>query len=287
MDRPNRWTAHKWWLFLSVCTVFLVGVAGLVCVLFAWFRAWDHADVLYVANYDLLVLITLASSLLLFTFIVGMTGTILNSRPILAVYSLLLWPAFVAILAVGYTSYKRYAFALDRKLNLAWSQYYTPLGRLTIQDSLWCCGYNSPLHEATASGRCYVRSSLPGCKGKLLRFARTSLRTMWTAAFALVPLHIANITVSLLCTNHVTRTFGKGIMPRQYRLSGADVQSDAERILGTMQSLGPVVQPTSSRVSSMASHREDKQDPAMPADFVPAALRPGLVTGLSRRYKHG
>ena len=249
--------------------------------------AWDHADVLYVADYDLLVLITLASSLLLFTFIVGMAGTILNSRPILAVYALLLWPAFISILAVGYTSYKRYAFSLDRKLNLSWSQYYTPLGRLTVQDSLWCFGYNSPLHEAAASGRCYARSSLPGCKGKLLRFERATLRTMWTAAFAVVPLHVANIFVALLCANHVTRTFGKGIMPRQYRLSGADVTVDAERILGTMRDAGPVVPPAMSRASSTASYREDKEDPRVLGDTVPVALRLGIANSLSRRHKYG
>ena len=67
----------------------------------------------YVADYDLLVLITLASALLLFSFMVGITGTILNSRPILAVYALLLWPTLISILVVGYTSYKRYAFSLD------------------------------------------------------------------------------------------------------------------------------------------------------------------------------
>lgn len=38
MDRPNRWTAHKWWLFLSVCTVFATGVGGLACALLTWFR---------------------------------------------------------------------------------------------------------------------------------------------------------------------------------------------------------------------------------------------------------
>ena len=63
--------------------------------------AWDRSAVFYVADYDILVLVTLASALLLFTFIVGMTGTILNSRPILAMYALLLWPAFIALLAVG------------------------------------------------------------------------------------------------------------------------------------------------------------------------------------------
>ena len=249
-------------------------------------KAWDHADVMYVADYDILVLATLASALLLLTFIVGMAGTILNSRPILAVYALLLWPALLAILAVGYTSYKRYAFALDRKLNLAWSEYYTALGRLVIQDSLRCCGYNSALHEATSSSRCYARTTLPGCKGRLLRFERANLAKVWRATFAVVPLHVVNIFVSLLCANHVTRTFGKGVMPRRYRLSGADVRSDAEKILGTIRSLGPVAPPELSRASSVASVRDDKEDNRMLLDGLPATLRPGAVDNLSRRSRY-
>lgn len=236
---------------------------------------------MYVADYDVLVLITLASSLVLLTFATGITGTLLNSRPILAVYALLLWPALISILAVGYVSYKRSAFALDRKLNLAWSQWYTPLGRLVIQDTLHCCGYSSPLHQATASSRCYARSPLPGCKGKLLRFEKVNLQQVWTAAFSVVPLHILNIVVSLLCANHVTKTFGKGIMPRRYRLKGADVQADAEKILGALRRMGPVVRPTLARAPVSATFREDKADDRSTMDKIPASLRPGHPPGLA------
>lgn len=101
-----------------------------------------------VADWDILVLITLVASLLL-TAMIGLTGTLLNSLPILAVYTLRLWPALIAMLAVGYTSYKCSTLSPDRKLDFSWSKYYTPLGRLLIQNSLRCCGFYSPLHEAT------------------------------------------------------------------------------------------------------------------------------------------
>lgn len=84
--------------------------------------AWNHADVMYVADNDILILIAMAASILMFTALLGLTGTLLNSRPILATYTLLLWPALISMLAVGYTSYKRYAFSLDHKLNFSWSQ---------------------------------------------------------------------------------------------------------------------------------------------------------------------
>ena len=185
---------------------------------------------MYVADSDILILVTLCGSILLFTALVGITGTFLNSRPILATYAVLLWAAFISMLAIGYTAYKRSAFALDRKLNLAWSQWYTPVGRLMIQDSLRCCGFYSALHDATPSPRCFARTMLPGCKSKLYRFEAHNLQRIWAAVFGLVPLHIANMIVALLCANHVTETFGKRIMPKKYWLSKADLTGELRRM---------------------------------------------------------
>ncbi|KAJ7681477.1 hypothetical protein B0H17DRAFT_942963, partial [Mycena rosella] len=227
----EAWTGFKWCLLFSVCTVGTYGMAALVCALATWFRTWAQADVMSVADNDILVLLTLAGALLVFTALVGFCGVFLDSRPLLAVYTLLLWPAFAALAAIGYVAYKRATFALDHKLNLSWSQYYSPLGRLVIQESLRCCGYYSALHEATPSARCFPRTALPGCKGKLFRFERANLALVWAAAFSLVPLHLLNVLVALLCANHVTARFGEGIMPRRYRLTRGDVRADAEKIL--------------------------------------------------------
>lgn len=222
-----------------------------------WFKTWLTADAFIVTDGDLLILMTLAASILVFTAMVGLSGAILNSRPILAVYSLLLWPAFISMLVVGYLSYKRYTFALDQKLSLAWSQYYTQLGRLVIQNSLDCCGYYSAAHDATPSSKCYIRTMLPGCKGKLYRMERANLGSMWSATFALVPLHLLNIGISLLCSNHVTKTFGKGITPKQYRLSIRDVQESRAKLGGS--SGGYLSRPSLSRLSTRGTLREDKQ----------------------------
>lgn len=77
---------------------------------------------------------TVASSLCLATSMVGLSGTMLNSRPILAFYSFLLWPSLVSLLAVGYTSYKRNNLRLDLKLNQTWSRYMDDLARLRVQE---------------------------------------------------------------------------------------------------------------------------------------------------------
>ena len=45
------------------------------------------------------------------------------------------------------------------------------------------------------------------------------LERWYIVAFAIVPVHIAGIFAALLCSNHVTYRFGKGMMPKAYRLS--------------------------------------------------------------------
>lgn len=279
-EYAGSWTIHKWFLFFSVLSVFAYSIVALVYSVLTWYQsmffqtlfpislsdasmsAWDHADVMLVSDFDVLILITLSACLLLLSALVGLTGTLLNSRPLLAVYALLLWPTLVAMLAVGYVGYKRAAFALDRKLNRAWSQFYTDLGRAVIQDSLRCCGFTDPTHEATYNSRCFPRAPRPGCKGPLLRFERANLGALWRAAFAAVPLHLANVIVALLCANHVTKRFGKGIMPRRYRLRATDVKRDAQKLLQHFASEGGVTRMPSESIAKtgLGCIREDREE---------------------------
>ena len=215
---------------------------------------------MYAADSDILVYITVAASLQIFTSLVGLCGVLLNSRPILAVYCLLLWPSFISLAVVGYASYKRSEFALDKKLNMAWSQWYNPHDRLAIQTSLRCCGYYNPLHQAVSSKRCFPRTTLPGCKAKLYLFEKQNLKAIWSTTFSLVPLHILVICLSLLCSNHVTETFGKGILPKKYRLGLADVQLEAEsRGSGRFRNGSAVIErPEVSRAGVTKVLREDR-----------------------------
>jgi hypothetical protein len=45
----------------------------------------------------------------------------------------------------------------------------------------------------------------------------------YTIAFSLVPLQLVIMLAGLLCSNHVTYRFGKGMMPKAYRLSMASM----------------------------------------------------------------
>jgi hypothetical protein len=83
---------------------------------------------------------------------------------------------------------------------------------------------------------------------------------IWSAVLALVPIHITVIFASLLCSNHVSKTFGKGITPRQYRLGAEDVKFDAEDLFSKFRDVGIISRPALSRPSSNVIFREDKTE---------------------------
>lgn len=84
----------------------------------------------------LVAVVLSATLLILVTSLLGLTGTLLNSRPILAFYAILLFPSFVALLIPAYTAYKRASFNLDGKLNLGWSEWWDDQAKLVIQNSV-------------------------------------------------------------------------------------------------------------------------------------------------------
>ncbi len=192
-------------------------IAFIFCLL-TWFNVWDHADIVRVGNRSALVVSTLASCVGIITSLVGWSGILLNNRSFLAVYNLLLWATFALLAAPGYITYKQRTFNLEGKINAQWSRALGLDGRLRIQNQLDCCGYYSPFVEATVTNICYARSVLPGCKDQYLNFEKQVLERWYTVAFSLVPLQLAAMFAGLLCSNHVTFRFGKGMMPKAYRL---------------------------------------------------------------------
>ena len=230
----QRWNRFKWTLvvanlivgdifysprFIPNYSQFTVySIAALVVCLLIWFNVWVHADIIRVGNQPELILSTLAAALGIFAALVGWAGILLNNRAFLSVYCALLWAVFALLVTPGYIAYKRRAFNLEGKINQQWSQQLGLAGRMRIQNLLHCCGYFSPFVEATASATCYARSVLPGCKAPYMRFERKVLEWWYTVVFAAVPAHIGVMLVSLLCSNHITYRFGKGMMPKAYRL---------------------------------------------------------------------
>ncbi|KAF8231524.1 hypothetical protein L208DRAFT_1398721 [Tricholoma matsutake] len=217
--RKLRWNAFKWILFTANCFLSAYTLTALIFTLLTWFNIWKHADVVRVGNETELIISTLAAVLGIITSLVGWAGILLNNRSFLAIYTFLLWITFIFLVMPGYLTYKRRTFNLEGKINAQWSRDLGAEGRLRIQNQLRCCGYFSPFVEATVSQTCYARSILPGCKLPYIRFERMVLRRWYTVSFSLVPLHLVIILAGLLCSNHVTYRFGKGMMPKAYRLS--------------------------------------------------------------------
>ena len=197
----------------------IYSLAALVVCLLTWFDVWQHADIIRTGNRPELILSTVAASIGIFTSVIGWAGILLNNRGFLAWYTFLSWITFAFLVTPGYITYKKRTFNLEGKVNAQWSQKLGAEGRMRIQNQLKCCGYFSPFIEATISQTCYARSILPGCKLPYMQFERFVLKRWYAAVFILVPVHIAVMVAALLCSNHITYRFGKGMMPEAYRLN--------------------------------------------------------------------
>ncbi|KAJ7270269.1 hypothetical protein C8J57DRAFT_1065984 [Mycena rebaudengoi] len=223
----SKWNGFKWVLVFAntILSLFchfytIVSLGGLIFVLGIWLNIFQHADIFRIGNRPEIILSTVAVSMGAFTASVGWAGIVLNNRSFLAVYALLLWVAFIFLVIPGYLTYKKAVFNLEGKISKQWSSELGSIGRQRIQTQLQCCGFFSPFVEATVSPTCYARSTLPGCKNSYWAYEKIVLKRWYISVFTLgLPVTIGSIVVGLLCSNHVTYRFGKGMMSKAYRLS--------------------------------------------------------------------
>ncbi|KAJ7197748.1 Tetraspanin family-domain-containing protein [Mycena pura] len=227
-DPKSRWTRFKWVLFLFNIVYTMIAIVALVATMLVWFDFVDKADVLRTANRPELIFSTLAAAFALFTSVFGWAGIMMNNRSFLAFYAFFLWISFALLVVPGYITYRRTTLNLESKLSFQWSRQLDTNARRRVQNVLHCCGFASPFVEASVSSTCYSRSSLPGCKAPFLDFERTALERWYIAVFSAAGFFVATIVAALLCANHVTYRFGKGMMPRAYRLDAASVALIAE-----------------------------------------------------------
>ncbi|KAJ7083779.1 hypothetical protein C8R44DRAFT_651868 [Mycena epipterygia] len=218
-----RWTRFKWVLFLFNVAYSVLGLTALIGLLLIWLDILDHSDVIRVANHTELVFSTLAAAVAVFTCVFGWAGVMLNNRSFLAFYSFFLWISFAFLVVPGYITYRRQALNLEGKVNFQWSEDFNIDARRRIQNALGCCGYFSPYIEASISSTCYARSILPGCKAPFFHFEAAVLRRWFIAVFSLAGVNVGVMVAALLCSNHVTYRFGKGMMPKAYRLDADSV----------------------------------------------------------------
>ncbi|KAK0535721.1 hypothetical protein OC834_001409 [Tilletia horrida] len=256
--RRAKWNPFKWAMVVANLVLTIYAIAGLIGTLFTWANVWENAATVRVGNRDELILSTVAAGLCLVSAVIGWSGILLNNRTFLAIYTVFLWIAFVFIMAPGYMTFKRRAFNLEGKLNQQWSRRLGVADRLVIQDELNCCGYYSPYVLASASGRCYSRSMLPGCKGRYIRFQRQALEYFYICAFGVVGPHLIIIVIALLCSNNITYRFGKGLTPEEYRLDEVTAELIKEQLLKNPPGLpSPGEASDSDLVSPGKTFRED------------------------------
>ncbi|KAJ7715207.1 tetraspanin Tsp2, partial [Mycena metata] len=222
-ETGSRWTRFKWVLFLFNAVYSVFALVGLVGCLLLWLDILNKSDVIRVANRTELIFSTLAAGFAVFTSVFGWAGVMLNNRSFLAFYCFFLWISFAFLVVPGYITYRRQSLNLEAKVNFQWSEAFDIDARRRVQNALGCCGYFSPYVEASISSTCYARSVLPGCKAPYYHFERTVLRRWFIVIFSLAGFNIAVIMASLLCSNHVTYRFGKGMMPKAYRLNEESV----------------------------------------------------------------
>ncbi|KAF8808256.1 hypothetical protein BYT27DRAFT_7287627 [Phlegmacium glaucopus] len=191
-----RWHRFKWILFVTNFLLMFFSIDALVVCLLSWFNIFQNANVIHRGNRSELIL------------------------PMIAACSAHGTPSitFAFLVTPGYVTYKCRTFNLEGKINAQWSCSLDTSEQLRIQNELECCGYFSPLVEASISQTCYARSILPGCKGPYLVFERKLLALWIKAVFSLVLVQILVMVAGLLCSNHITYRFGKGMMPEAYQL---------------------------------------------------------------------
>ncbi|KAF5365247.1 hypothetical protein D9758_005486 [Tetrapyrgos nigripes] len=243
--RKMKWNRFKVVLFCTNTLLILWSILGFIFLLLVVFDLFPsslqdtgtldyghgHASILLIGNHTELAFSFLAVSFGLFTSLIGYTGILLNNRSFLAVYTFLTWVTFAFLVVPGYVTYKKREFNLEGKVDGEWSHFgrdgsvgFERLdgldARRRIQNALGCCGWFSPYVEATITQTCYSRSTLPGCKLPYMDFQRGVLKRFYMSSFLLVPVQIVVMVVGLLCSNHVTWRFGKGMMPEAYRMDG-------------------------------------------------------------------
>ncbi|KAJ6582141.1 hypothetical protein B0H19DRAFT_1207670 [Mycena capillaripes] len=284
-EMGSRWTRFKWVLFVFNVAYTVCALAGLVSCILIWLDIIEESDVIRVANHTELVFSTLAASVAVFTCVFGWAGVMLNNRSFLAFYAFFLWFSFAFLVVPGYLTYRRQNLNLQGKLNFAWSEDFDIDARRRIQNALGCCGYFNPYVEASISATCYARSVLPGCKGPYLRFQAALLRKWFIIVFSLAGFHLCVIVASLLCANHVTYRFGKGMMPKAYRLNADAVAVIMDNYASQLaEDYGPDVAAAFVSHSRAASMVDLSDMGTMPMSMSSARSRTPSSPGSQMRY---
>ncbi|KAG0308174.1 hypothetical protein BGZ98_008764 [Dissophora globulifera] len=173
----------------------------------SWTKSHLDSGIMMIANRNLLYLMMAAAPFGIFVAIIGYVGILSQSRKVLAIYSVLLWPLFGLITSIGYIGFRRNHVTLYQKLKFSWINEYTRDDRLIIQNALSCCGYRSLGDYPSYDLHCFPRAPLPSCESVFLQFQQDLLSNTSSVAFIVLPVQLLVMIAALLCSNHIDRLY--------------------------------------------------------------------------------
>ncbi|KAF9938678.1 hypothetical protein BGZ67_010578 [Mortierella alpina] len=171
-----------------------------------------------IANHNVLYLMMVTAPCGVVVALLGYYGILKQSRKVLSIYAVLLWPLFGLLTSIGYICYRRRNVALYQRLKFSWINEYTRDDRLVIQNALSCCGYRSMADYPSYDLHCFPRAPLPACESLFLQYQQNLLSNTSSAAFSLLPLQLLIMIVALLCSNHIDHLYRSAnpITPKLY-----------------------------------------------------------------------
>ncbi|KAG0048961.1 hypothetical protein BGZ83_006171 [Gryganskiella cystojenkinii] len=219
----TSWTKSKFLLLLANTLLLAYSVGCTMVMVMSWkgvkwTKPYLDSGIMIIANHNLLYLMMVTAPFGIFIALVGYIGIFAQSRKVLTIYAILLWPLFGLITSIGYICYRRLHIQLYQKLKFSWINEYTRDDRLVIQNALSCCGYRSLGDYPSYDLHCFPRAPLPSCENLFLQYQQELLSNTSSAAFILLPVQLLVMVVALLCSNHIDRLYRTAhpITPKLY-----------------------------------------------------------------------
>ncbi|KAI7825994.1 Tetraspanin family-domain-containing protein [Gamsiella multidivaricata] len=223
MRKFKTWTRSKVLLFLANSILLFYSVACTVVMVMSWKGAtWSKpyldSGIMMIANRNALYMMMVTPPFGIVIALLGYIGIMRQSRKVLSIYAILLWPLFAMFTSIGYICFRRNHVSLYQKLKFSWINEYTRDDRLIIQNALSCCGYRSLGDYPSYDIRCFPRAPLPSCESVFLQYQQDFLSSTSSAAFIILPLQLLVMIVALLCSNHIDNLYRSAnpVIPKLY-----------------------------------------------------------------------
>lgn len=167
--KPNK-SYPRIALYILILIMSLMSVSILILASLTLSEGFNRANIIsYIINNSYIVLFLFIGIIGLIVGIVGITGLIISSKPILVIFSTLLWPLAAMCLAEGFLTYKvrdskDFAITLNNQWNFLYDEYTLnnvsldinteDLVAYEIQQEFQCCGFNDVTDRVLNMGIC-------------------------------------------------------------------------------------------------------------------------------------